>query len=224
MVTPRSRAVLSLVVFCLVVGAAGCAVRHRLPYPEATPRAGDAAGIVVVLEPVGDDRSDKTLDAILEKAPAEEVSAILAREISSLPGVGSVIAGNAEPPSGSHLVVTPSVRRLAWEMVAHDRAASTRLYVGVVSGVIGPLVHGATSIDVHGHAALAVVVRAVPPSDRRVLEKEYAATANARVARLKSDLPETKAEMAARALQQVIEQFKADLSSLVAPARVSSRP
>ena len=111
------------------------------------------------------------------------------------------------------MILNGELHRFAWEVPNYKRIVGTAAAVSFATGGIGGLAYGSTSTDVHGHVRVRFVVKK-KESEVAALDKEYEATVTEKKAKLNSDLPKTRRAIVARALKDVMEQFKADLAEV----------
>jgi hypothetical protein len=214
--------------FCVLfigVVISGCAGKTKFLYPSSA--SDQQRGTLVILHLGPDDqRSDRDIDKFYETNAIEEIRKILDSEMLGTGFVARVTPpvkdqGGSQNAEKVDLVMRSAIKELRWEIPGYDALVSRMFIVSLLTGGIGGLIYGSTSTDVYGHSRLRISL--VDEKDGKVyLDKEYTGDSKQSMAKLKSDIPSTKALLIGESLQQAMEQFRKDLNSVLASVRPST--
>lgn len=206
-------AIILLVVFC------GCGAT-KLPFTYTySSRETPTGDVVVALQGIRDNRTDREIDKIYANSPSNELNTILKEEISGTGMIKSVAvkesSGSADDlrSSGANFVVIPILKELRWEVPGYDTIKTLAFTTSFLTGGVGGMIYGSTSTDVYGIAELSIRVVDVNSAD--VLDKAYTGRIEDRKAKLVCDTPGTKSEMVGRALKEAVDKFRADFIAFV---------
>lgn len=208
--------ILLLVVFA-ALGFVGCASQKPLPFPHSTPRAAVSTGPVLALSPTQDQRATKdNMDKVL--ALPSCIDPVLLKELGEAGFFREVEVKKSTTSDGggggSDYSVQGTLTELAWEVPNYEKKVGTAAAVSFLTGGVGGVIYGSTGTDVNGRAKVHFKVSRKGLSDP-VLDKDYSGSVTERKAKFSCDTPSTYREIAAKALRKVIDQFKADLESLL---------
>lgn len=201
----------------------GCASQQPLPYAYSPAHPAVAGAPTLIIKPTQDQRTakddlDKTLNIpkCLDDAMVTELGNS---------GWFTQVNLYLEAKTNGNYLLECSLNELTWEVPDYADKMETAAVVSVLTGAVGGLVYGSTKTDVNGQAKMRFVLSKEPGGV--LLDKEYSATATERKIKFECDTPGTYREMAAKAFQKVLEQFKADLEArlqAVSPATAAVPP
>lgn len=203
---------------------AGCTA-SKVPFeftPAYVPQDDVPAPWNNVAVSVVDERSDRTVDAVLTPAVDRAVGEGLAAELRTS-GLAAEATWGQHPADApvadqlsqgidAHLVAT--LQDLRWEIVNYAELQATAFAVGLFAGVIGIAIMAATETDVDGHARMAVHMTDL--RSETSFSKIYSGHCEKAWPTLESDQPETKARMTVCAFELAIRGLRADLEGFAA--------
>lgn len=192
-----------LVVFCGV----GCVSQKPLPYSYSMPQTRPAAGPRLVVAEVNDQRIQDDMDKVVKVG--EQVQEVVRKEMEAA-GIFREVMERAED-DGASFTLKPTITELRWEVPNYDRIIANSLIFGFATGAVGGVIYGSTGTDVYGYSAMHFVLLR---GDKEVLNKEYQAKIIERKTKMACDLPSTYREVAAKALQRIMQEFKSDLQKV----------
>ncbi|HEY1266772.1 MAG TPA: hypothetical protein VGH16_05910 [Candidatus Binatia bacterium] len=203
----------------LLVMLCGCGA-SKLPFNYAySSRETPTGNVVVAIQGVRDNRTDREIDKIYANSPSSDLNTILKEEISGTGLVKSVVVKDSSisaadlRSSGANFLVIPILKELRWEVPGYDTIKTLAFTTSFLTGGVGGLIYGSTPTDVYGIAELSIQVVDLNSAD--VLDKAYTGRIEDRRAKLVSDTPGTKNEMVTRALKEAVDKFRADLIAFV---------
>jgi hypothetical protein len=204
----KSRYFLSatLAVFVLT-GGVGCVSQKPLPYSYKSPQPVPVSGPKLIIDEVNDQRSKDNMDKAL-KLPAS-VEEVVLKEMEGAGIFHEVVRKSNSDPEV--YILKPTLTELRWEVPSYDRKVGTAMGLSIATGGIGGLIYGSTGTEVLGHSSMRFILLR---GEKQVLNKEYKATATEKKSKLSCDTPDTYREMAAKALQQIMQEFKEDLQKI----------
>ena len=211
-----TRTALALTLLVLLCGCGAAKLPFTYTYSSRETPAGN---VVVALQSIRDNRTDREIDKIYANSPSNEVNTILKEEISGTGLVKSVVvkdsSGSADDlrSSGANFLVIPVLKELKWEVPGYDTIKTLAFTTSFLTGGVGGMIYGSTSTDVYGIAELSIRIVDVNSTD--VLDKAYTARIEDRKAKLVCDTPGTKSEMVGRALKEAVDKFRADFIAFV---------
>ena len=202
-----------ILIFCLLaLTVSGCVTKQPLPFEYSAARPAQAGGSHLTLAPMKDGRTAKnTMDKVLD-VPAC-IDTALERELNNS-GLFQQVELKSDPKQSGGLLLQTSLNELAWEVPNYKSIVGTAFTVSLLTGGIGGMAYGSTETDVYGHAKVRFIL-SQEGSPEILLDREYSANSKARKAKLNCDTPATYREMAAKALRDVYNQFKADLDKIL---------
>jgi hypothetical protein len=191
---------------------------------HAPPAILKSTGPRIAVLPLVDCRTNHDEDQILEKGYFADVQKAVGDELKSMNFFSSVtLMTNDASPLLAELQLSPTLRRLDWEIPHYGRLQAEAFAVGLVTGLVGGGVFLATGIDVYGHSDLDVSVRRI--SDGNVLlNLSYSDTVTNRLKKAVCDTPKTQASMMVQAFQKTIGELKTDLQKQLSQETNTSSP
>ena len=111
------------------------------------------------------------------------------------------------------LFIHSTLKQLDWEVPKHDSLVAKTFALSFLTGGIGGLAYGSTSISVYGHVKLQCRVEA-QPSGGVLIDREYQGEAVESRAKLACDVPDTRRAIVAAALRDAVQKFVKDLESI----------
>jgi hypothetical protein len=196
----------SLVFLVLLVGI-GCASQKPLPYSYTSPQPLPVTGPKLIIAELKDERSRDEMDKVLKVQ--ESVEEVVFKEMEGA-GIFREVEQRREG-DGESFTLKPTIRELRWEVPDYDRKLGIAIGIGVATGGIGGFIYGSTGTDVYGYSSMQFVLL---HGEKEILTKEYKAKAIEKKSKLACDTAPTYREMAAKALQQIMLEFKSDLQKV----------
>jgi len=215
-----SRVIRILALVCVATSMFfGCASKSVFVYDRPEMKATAAPGRVLLCRETADVRTDRDLDSVYEKETIVEVRTIIEEEMMSTGLFEKVVwtaAGRESQesvkPAGNQLVLDTSLNDLKWEVPGYESILAISFVTTFATGAIGGLIYGFTDADVNGMSRL--TARLVDPSSgKTLLDKQYTGKHATSKVKFSCDTPDTKAEVAGKALKHAMEQLKVDLHS-----------
>jgi hypothetical protein len=197
----------------------GCATqRPAIALPYEFPATGSpAAGLPTArVTTVTDHREDRTLDPLLSDKPVELVQKAIEAELAAK-GVYAFTSSGNESAFAIHIAA--DLREMSWAVPNHSKMVKTAFWTSFLTGGIGGLAYGSTDTPVFGRAVVHLKLTE-PSTGRVVLDQAFDAVHEERMAKLKCDLPQTRARMMAAALKAALVKATAALS----PATAAGAP
>ncbi len=189
----------------------GCASQKPLPFAYSTPAPAAVGAPQLTVRPTLDGRlvMDEMDDAL--QLP-ECLDPVLVKELEGAGLFSRVeLSRNGAPTAGYALQCR--INDLRWESSDYERMQATSSAVVLVTGAAGGVIYGSTGIEVLGRASVHFRVTNAQ-GDRRLLDRDYTATARERKTKLKCDKPDTYREVAAMALRSTFDEFEKDIRQL----------
>ena len=189
-------------------------------HPQASTSSSTNLKIAILTQKDERHPNEET-DKIWSNNPLDETAKIIEQEIKSC-GLFQEVVLASKPDeekaimerSDMRMLLRPTLRDLSWDIPNRQAQEKTALVVSILTGGIGGLIYGSGSTDLYGNAKLGVTLEDRETS-KIILEKEYASRAEDTMARLKTDSYEERARIIGKAFKQIMEQFKADLHTVV---------
>jgi len=203
----------------VLMSCASAKFSYELP-PAPSMQEGEK---VIATRNVQDERADKSIDAIYERNPFEDINSIVKEEVMSTGLFKDILIVPDERWSDHDylrqnnvdLVLDMSVKKLMWEVPNYDQIITTAFVTSLFTLGIGGLIYGSTSTDVYGH----VLINAKlidPETGKTLIDKDYIGTYKDTMAKLSCDTPGTKSKVIGSSFKNCMNKFKADLESAVA--------
>lgn len=200
-----------------------CATKTPFLYNHPAISANPSGTITISLEKLDDRRQGDTgIDAIFEQQPVEEIDRIIEHEMMSTglfkrvvrldPKAANTPQSTESSPIDLHADL--DLLMLQWECPDGDEIAATTVLLSALTGAVGGLIYGCTETYVVGTAHMDLKLTDVKTGEL-VFEKTYMADYNHPCSKMKFDLPSTKAESIAGSVYMIMQEFKADLNSLL---------
>lgn len=197
-------ALLSLAVL-LVTGCQSPKLGYKAPPPSLNP-----SGPSIAVLPLVDVRTNKSLDKVLAKDYLIEVQAAVADELRSMARFSRVTVATNVPVPSADWNITPTLKRLEWEVPNYDSLMAKTFLISLATGGIGGGIYISTDTDVYGHVGMEFDVSA---GAAPALQQGYVTTVTNRMAKASSDVPKTRAHMASQALQATLTDLKRDVEA-----------
>ncbi|VBB44419.1 hypothetical protein TRIP_B330525 [uncultured Desulfatiglans sp.] len=200
-----------------------CASKTPFVYNPPPIGANRSGSLSISLDRLDDRRQgDTDIDAIFEQHPVEEIDRIIEHEMISTGLFSSVVRpdSRAEGETGfmesneTDLHADLDLLMLQWECPDGDEIAATTVVLSALTGVVGGLIYACTETYVIGTAHMDLKLTDVKTGDL-LFEKTYIADYNHPCSKIKFDHPTTKAEAIGGSVQVLMQEFKADLNSLL---------
>ncbi len=203
--------ILSLVLLAVLL--AGCATRKPSVYefPPRTPPA-DGAKSLGALPATSERYASNDLDKILNIPQGLDEVVLKEMESTGRFSYAIPVTKLGASKDSTDFVLHVTLKQLDWEIPDRDAINGTTFGVTVATGAIGGLVYGSTSTEVKGRATMAL--KLTNSKGWVVLNKEYSGRADMKVAKMNCDTPATGRKVAGKAVKDIMDQFKKDLSQV----------
>lgn len=206
----------------LTVFLSGCAsvpLKYEHPQLGQSPSTGPT---IAVIYPV-DQRTDKSMDKKLKNNIIDDLDTITVEEVRSTGIFREVIPvpKGTQPANGSgeaDLIMNTCLKNIDWKVPTYRELKTQAFVVGLAFGLAGGLIWGATRTDVDGDASLRITV-VKKSTGEKLIDKDYTAQVNEKMAKLDCDSPKTQSLMAGKALKSAMDKFKTDLEKTIASMR-----
>ena len=203
----------ALAAMALVTGCSSPEFTYNMPSASLDP-----SGPSIVVLPLADRRDNRNADEVFKKGYLSDVQDTIVRELQNTRMFNSVaVATNQEHLPAADLQLSPTLRRLDWE-IPHHGSVSAAKAVGHTLNFIGNATLGLpagnlvlhTGTPICGNVALDVTVRQTGSSNL-LLNTTYSESVTNRVKKSDCDKYETKAAVMLAAFQTMELGFKTDL-------------
>lgn len=202
MIPRRFRCVLLAGAASALAFFSGCAGGPKVvPFPYAMPMAAAAAPQqpAAAIQTVVDRRADRSLDPFLAEPPVELVKQAVAAEFAS----AALFSHVATEPAPARIGIAVELLDLSWAVPNHDRMMKTAFWTSFLTGGIGGLAYGSTETPVLGHASIHFKV-SDQTTGRALFDDTVEAVHQEKMAKLKCDTLETRANIMAAALKDAL--------------------
>jgi hypothetical protein len=187
----------------------GCATKPpviSLPYemPATSMGSNVASASGAEIDIVQDTRADRSLDMFLSERPSDLLRRALAAELIST-GVFPTVAPEASASSPSRFIIEVNLCDVSWAVPNHDRMVKTAFWTSFLTGGIGGIAYGSTDTPVYGHAVVSLKLWD-RVNGKVLLEQTFDATHEEHKAKLACDTLQTRAQVMALALKDVLNK------------------